>query len=256
MDLIEIGSATAKGGFANEKTIRNKFNDWRMDKEAKTWLKIMGYNLKKIKSVKAVHIPPKGQKADVQLKIVIRIGNIIKIENLSLKKANRDADYNQIDKRWVDSYQQLWNFDDTTKLGLKLFTGEIKPTRKRVGDIKLRDKRRAFLDELPPTLRNKIIGFFRGNKILIVTDILKGRGGLSADWVLVTRYDKKTDTTKWALKDINTVMNFYGEGKVRLSPHGSLYIGKITMQRKGGDDGRPTGNMLQFKIRPCDLFLD
>ena len=23
---------------------------------------------------------------------------------------------------------------------------------------------------------------------------------------------------------------------------------------KGGDGGRPTANMLQFKIRPCDLF--
>lgn len=255
MDLSEIGSTTAKGGFANEKTIRDKFNNWRKDKEAKIWLKIMGYELRRIRSVEAIHIPPKGQKADVQLRIAIRIGNIIKIENLSLKKTNSDADYNQVDKRWVDSYQELWNFDDKIRLGLKLFTGEIKPTRRYVGYIKLRDKRRAFLDELRPGLRNEIMGFFRNNKILVVTDILKGRGGLSADWILVTRYDKKTDTTKWALKDINTAMSLYGDGEVRLSPHGSLYIGRITMQRKGGDGGRPTGNMLQFKMRPCDLFL-
>jgi len=253
-DLVEIGSATAKGGFANERAIRDKFNNWKKDKEAQIWLQIMGYNIKEIESVEAVQIPPRGQKADVQLKIMITIGKIIKVENLSLKKANSDADYNQIDKRWVDAYQKLWNFDDDVKLGLKLFTGEIKPTPKYVGNIKLRDKRRAFLDELPTKLRNKIIDFFRNNKILVVTDILKGRGSLSADWVLVTRYDKNTDTTKWILKDINTVMNFFGEGEVRLSPRGSLYIGKITMQRKGGDAGRPTANMLQFKIKPCQLF--
>ncbi len=253
-DLVKIGSDTAKGGFANEKDICKKFNNWKKDKEAQIWLEIMGYGIGKLDSVEAIQIPPRGQKADVQLKIIITIRKIIKVENLSLKKANSDADYNQVDKRWVDAYQELWNFDDDVKLGLKLFTGEIKPASKYVGNVKLRDKRRAFLDELPTKLRNKIIDFFRNNKILVVTDILKGRGSLSADWVLVTRYNKDSDTTKWILKDINRAMNFFGEGEVRLSPQGSLYIGKITMQRKGGDAGRPTANMLQFKIKPCQLF--
>lgn len=253
-DLVKIGSDTAKGGFANEKDICKKFNDWKKDRESQLWLEIMGYNIDKLDSVEVVQIPPKGQKADVQLKIMITIGKMIKVENLSLKKANKDADYNQVDKRWVDAYQKLWNFDDDIKIGLKLFTGEIKLTSKYVGNVKLRDKRRLFLDELPTKLRNKIIDFFRNNKILVVTDILKGRGSLSADWVLVTKYDKDTDTTKWILKYINAVMNFFGGGEVRLSPKGSLYIGKITMQRKGGDAGRPTANMLQFKIKPCRLF--
>jgi hypothetical protein len=44
------------------------------------------------------------------------------------------------------------------------------------------------------------------------------------------------------------------DGDVKISPRGSLYIGKITMQRKGGDRGRPTANMLQFKINPIDLL--
>ncbi|WP_420323777.1 hypothetical protein [Mesomycoplasma ovipneumoniae] len=29
---------------------------------------------------------------------------------------------------------------------------------------------------------------------------------------------------------------------------------KFTIQRKGGDNGRPTTNMLQFKIDPTELF--
>ncbi|MCR2123219.1 type II restriction endonuclease, partial [Campylobacter upsaliensis] len=37
-------------------------------------------------------------------------------------------------------------------------------------------------------------------------------------------------------------------------PQGSLKIGKVTMQRKGGDGGRESAKMLQFKIDPCKLL--
>lgn len=274
MSNFEIGSATAKGGFANEKVICRKFNSWAKDKEAQEWLKIMGYNTTKINSVKAIQVPTRIRKSDVkkfgiteddfedfmrfkkadaQIRIVITIGNLLKIENLSLKKANSDADYNQIDKRLVDAYQKMWNFDDEISFWLKLFTGENNPKAftKHIGKVKLVDKRRMFLSEMPDKIRNKIIEFFIKNKIIVVSDILKGRGGLSANWMLVTRYNKNNDTTLWILKDINTVMNFFGGGDVEISPRGSLHIGKITMQRKGGT---PDPTKLQFKINPCQLF--
>ncbi|VEG85476.1 R.HinP1I restriction endonuclease [Campylobacter upsaliensis] len=38
------------------------------------------------------------------------------------------------------------------------------------------------------------------------------------------------------------------------SPQGSLKIGKVTMQRKGGDGGKESAKMLQFKIDPCKLL--
>lgn len=273
MTTFEIGSATAKGGFANEREICKKFNNWKKDNEAQAWLRIMGYEINSINSLEAILIPARlkkidverlglresfeelmrFKKADAQIRITITVGKIVKIENLSLKKANSDADYNQVDKRWVDSYKEMWKFDDEIALGLKLFTGEINPysypeiTRNRT----LRDRRRMFLDELPERLKEKIINFFKNNKILVVSDILKGRGGLSAGWMLVTRYNKKDDSTTWTLKDINTVMNFFGSGEVRISPKGSLYIGRITMQRKGGT---PDPTKLQFKIKPCELF--
>ena len=93
--------------------------------------------------------------------------------------------------------------------------------------------------------------FFKENKIIVVSDILKGRGGLSANWMLVTKYNKNENMTTWVLKDINTAMNFFGSGDVKISPRGSLCIGKITMQRKGGT---PDPTKLQFKIKPCRLF--
>ncbi len=273
MATFELGSTTAKGGFANEKAVCNKFNSWENDNEAQIWLKIMGYNPKEIESVEAIQIPTRMKrkdvdqlglkesyeelmrfkKSDAQIRIVITIGKIVKIENLSMKKANSDADYNQVDKRWVGTYQEIWKFDDDVAFGLKLFTGEINHASypEIVKNKVLRDRRRMFLDELPDDLRFKILSFFTENKILVVTDILKGRGGLSANWLLVTRYNREDDNTTWILKDINTAMNFFGSGEVRLSPRGSLYIGKITMQRKGGT---PDPTKLQFKIKPCELF--
>ncbi|MCK4245245.1 MAG: type II restriction endonuclease [Candidatus Omnitrophica bacterium] len=273
MTTFELGSATAKGGFANEKAVCSKFNNWKDDREAQSWLEIMGYDIRQVDSVEAIHIPTrmkrtdverlglqesyeelmKFKKADAQLRIIIIIGKIVKIENLSLKKANSDADFNQIDKRWVSTYQEIWKFDDEVTFGLKLFTGEISPAShpEIVREKVLRDKRRLFMDELPKNLRNKILDFFTVNKILVVADILKGRGGLSANWMLITRYSKEDNTTTWILKDINTVMNFFGSGEVRISPRGSVYIGKITMMRKGGT---PDPKKLQFKIKPCALF--
>lgn len=69
--------------------------------------------------------------------------------------------------------------------------------------------------------------------------------------MLVTRLNKQEKTTTWILKDINTVMNFFGSDDVEISLRGSLHIGKITMQRKGGT---PDPTKLQFKIKPCQLF--
>ncbi len=270
----KLGAKTAKGGFANEEDICKKFNKWEKDNEAKEWLKIMGYNINKLSSVKAIQVPLRiktedlkkynisekdynkfvhFKKADAQIKIIIRIGNIIKIENLSLKKANSDADYNQIDKRTVDFYQEMWGFDNEIALWLKLFTGEILPIdqKKLVGTIRIKDKRRLFLTEMPNKIQRKIVRYFNNNKILVITDILRGRGGLSADWMLVTKFNKQKKTTTWILKDINTVMNFFGYGKVEISVRGSLHIGRITGQRKGGT---PDPTKLQFKFKPCDLF--
>jgi hypothetical protein len=274
MNKTELGSKTAKGGFANEKAICKKYNSWRKDIEAQEWLKIMGYDIKKLNSVKAIQVPTRikksdlskfevkeeeyeqfvrFKKADAQIRIIIKIGNILKIENLSLKKANSNADYNQIDKRTVENYQEMWKFDNEIAFWLKLFTGELDPKRysRKTGIKKYKDKRRLFLNEMPEIIQKKIISFFKRNRIMIISDIIKGRGGLSADWILITRFNPKNETTTWTLRDINVAMNFFGSDEICVSPRGSLCIGKVTMQRKGGT---PDPTKLQFKMKPCQLF--
>lgn len=50
------------------------------------------------------------------------------------------------------------------------------------------------------------------------------------------------------------IFNHFGNGEIIITKQGNFKIGKITMQRKGGDGGRNTAKMLQFKINPAELF--
>jgi hypothetical protein len=246
--LVKRGSKTAKGGFKNEKDVIKRFNKWKEDKIAQEWLSAMNYNINDIEYVKAEKI--RGQyKADIQvrIKIIIKLKSQEDIENLQVKLVSNPQGFNQIDKRWIDKYVELWNIPtEVTKL-LKLFTGEIKSKQKD-----LKDSRRMLFSEMKASDQDKIVKFFYENKILIVSDILKGRGEFSADWVLVIL--KANSESRWVLKSINEAMNIFGKGDVRITSQGSLKIGEIGMQRKGGDNGRETAKMLQFKINPVLLF--
>jgi len=246
-DLVKLGSATAKGGFRNEDDIVAKFNDWKNDEDAQKWLEIMGYPINEIEKVEAVKLH--GYKTDVQVQITIYMKKAIAAENLSVKLVSNPQGFNQVDKRWVDSYADMWNIPKDIVKILKLFTGEIRPTKSG-----LRDSRRMFFDEMNENDQRKVVDFFAKNKILIVSDILKGRGKFSAGWMLVVLITN--NESRWVLKSINYAMNVFADGEVRVTSQGSLKIGKIGMQRKGGDAGRPTSNMLQFKINPVELFKD
>ena len=247
-EMIALGSKTAKGGFDNESDVIEKFNNWNSDTDAQEWLKAMNYNFKEIEYVKASKV--RGQyKADIQVRItiIIKLKSQEDLQNLQVKLVSNPQGFNQIDKRWVDKYVEMWNIPADIISILKSFSGENSPTLKNT-----RDSRRIFLDEMSLLDKEKVIKFFTENKILIISDILKGRGEFSADWTLVIL--KVGNEFKWVLKSINHVMNVFGSGDVRITREGSLKIGKIGMQRKGGDGGRPTANMLQFKINPVELF--
>jgi len=245
LNLRKLGSQTAKGGFRNEDDIVRKFNDWKRDEDAQKWLAIMGYPVKEIERVEAMKLH--GYKTDVQVQITIYLKKAIAAENLSIKLVSNPQGFNQIDKRWVDKYVEMWEIPaDITKI-LKIFTGEIMPTKSG-----LKDKRRMFLGEMSKSDQAKIIDYFTKNKILVVSDTLKGRGKFSAGWMLVALVTN--GESRWVLKSINHAMNVFADGEVRITSQGSLKIGKITMQRKGGDAGRDTSKMLQFKINPVELF--
>jgi hypothetical protein len=245
--LVKLGSRTAKRGFKTEKDIARKFNNWQEDEDAQQWLDIMGYDLKKIEKVKAIIITG-SHKTDVQVQITIYLKESIAIENLSVKLVSNPQGFNQVDKRWIDKYAEMWRIPENIVKPLKLFTGEIKSETKD-----LRDTRRMFFDEMDVVTQQLIVEFFTKNKILIVSDILKGNDEFLVSWMMVV-LKKKNENPEWILKHINYVLNVFGGEDVRITDRGSLKIGKITMQRKGGDAGRETSKMLQFKINPMELF--
>lgn len=139
----------------------------------------------------------------------------------------------------------MWIFSNELLKILQYFTGEKSPKIKNP-----KDKRRMFLTEFTKEEQEQLINFFIKNQALVVNDILKGRGQFASEWFLVILKIEKQDL-KWLLKAINEVINFYS-GEMLITDRGS--ISKITMQRKGGDNGRISANMLQFKINPCELF--
>jgi len=245
-----LGSQTAKGGFRNEDEVIEKFNNWETDEVAQDWLIAMDYVIKEIEFVKAIKIGG-NFKTDVQVQVTIKLKEAIDCENLSIKLVSNSQGFNQVDKREIDKYVDMWNISKEIETILKLFTGKIEAKNKD----QLKDPRRMLLTEMPQEDQDKIVAFFNRNKILIVSDILKGRDKFSADWMLVI-LKKNSESYDWALKDINTVMNLFGKGDIRITKQGSMKIGEIGMQRKGGDSGRESAKMLQFKLNPCLLFKE
>jgi len=248
--LINRGSVTAKNGFKNEDFTIEEFNNWQTSQLARLWLEAMSYDLAEIESVRAAKV--KGSyKADIQveIKIEIKLKSLTDIQNLQVKLVSNPKGFNQIDKRWLKSYDELWSIPSNVYELLQYFTGEKLP---KISNP--RDDRRMFADEFSGEEQQLLLNFFNDNKTLIVNDILKGRGKFAAEWMLVILRLDDTGTIQWALEPINKVLNHFGNGEISITPKGSFKIGNITIQRKGGDGGRPTANMLQFKINPAELI--
>ena len=236
------GSETAKAGFRAETEIAAKFDNWRADADAGNWLASMGYSPEEIESVKATK--PHGEKADVQVRVRTKSGE--RIEGISIKLVSSTNGFNQVDKRWLSQYAKLWKMPDEVVDGLKLYVGEVRPNKPS------RNADRMYLNELDTASRDAVVEFFTRNKDAIVSDILEGDGMFAAKWLLVAY--RPASKTRWVLRSSVDAFKFFGEGKVEITRAGNLKIGRITMQRKGGDGGRETAKMLQFKIDPALLF--
>lgn len=216
---------------------------------AQDWLKAMSYEVSQIDQVNAEKI--KGSfKADVQVKInvEIKLKNLTDIQNIQVKLVSNNQGFNQIDKRRLSSYKELWDIPQDVMNILSHYCGEKPPFVSET-----RDSRRMFMNEFSIDQQSILLDFLNKNKTLIVSDILKGRGQFAAEWMLVILNLENKDL-KWVLKPINFVLNYFGNGDILITKQGNLKIGRIGMQRKGGDAGRSTANMLQFKIDPTRLF--
>ena len=173
---IQRGSQIAKDGFKNEDDIRNKFNTWKTDKDAQAWLQAMGYKSGDVQNVEAKK--PHGHKSDVE--VTIRTAKGESTEGISIKLVSNPTGFNQIDKRWLKTYAEMWKMPDNVVEAMKLYLGETPPTGKT------KRPNRTYLTEMPQESRDAVIAFFRQHKDQIISDLLAGDGEHDAEWFMVT----------------------------------------------------------------------
>ena len=245
VDPVTRGSQTARNGFQNERDIAEKFNCWQTDCDAQQWLMIMQYDLTQIEHVRAVVLS--GYKADINVQVHIKLKNAVDTENIQVKLVSTEKGFNQVDKRWLSHYQKMWNIPEDIYDILAYFTGEKPPYKTGT-----KNPKRMLLHEMEVQKQEAVINWFRQNKTLVLSDIIKGRGQFAAEWILVVQ--KMPSGDRWVLKNINEALQHYAEGDTQITPRGNIQLGRVGIQRKGGDRGRSTANMLQFKLNPISLF--
>lgn len=243
------GRDIALGGYQNEQDVCDKFNNWQNDEDAKEWLELMMYDLDDIDHVHAEKIGMRGYKSDVNVVINVTIArrHLVTVENIQVKLVSTSQGFNQVDKRKVEKYVEKWHIPDDVIMLLKYYDGELSPYREGT-----RSDIRMFADEFTDDEQSALIGFFQKNLIMIISDVIRGRGRFAAEWTLVIN---KSNGYRWKLMAVNEAINIYaGDLKAEITQQGNFRLGNIRLQRKGGDNGAETANMLQFKSNPMILF--
>lgn len=239
-------SEIALSGFRNEDWIVSEFNNWTSSTWALNWLSAMGYD--KPKKVCAQTTRKMGffYKADV---LTLIDDNV---EWVSVKKFT--ASFNQIDKNWVKKFADLWNMPNEITETLRMYCGEAghRPIDSTEPITTTTYPHRFLLNELPSDRQAALISFFNKNKRRIVRDVVAGRGKTAARWMLVVE-ELCGIPKRSALLPVDTVVQ-HCTGPASITKLGNLKLGRITIQRKGGDSGKSTAQMLQFKFSPKELF--
>jgi len=257
-----LASKAAKSGFKAEERIINAINS--NDEVGKKIIEairdLSGYSLTLCSAFKC---PPRA-KADIG---IAYNGKQILI---SVKKFDIDIgfDYNHVERKYVDFYAKKWSMPKDVYITLKKFVGEVDAQGnpisieelKRDAELlgmspgKLSKKRRTFLHQMSAQTIKNVKRFFSENKMKILKDIfvndeaieffivVKRGAGLAYYYVLPTK----------------DVLDIYSKGDVKITPRGSLLVGRVELQRKGGDHWTTRGwvdtsaSQLQFKIKPSE----
>lgn len=261
-------STAAKRGFKVEDLFVEHLSDDNSTFRKKLLIEL-GFQDEKIESIQATK--PRGYlsnsftnlKTDValQIKTGSNISNLDS-QNFSIKLVSaKDASgFNQLDKRWVDTYSKLFKIPEDVTFLLKLYTGEIGPDEYEFKPETIRDNRRLFLTEFLEKDQKLILDFFNKNLLKIIHTLFIGETNqFVPNWLIVIQNSNESiDSLEDSLFKLSPIYEaiqiFFGDGKVSITKQGNLKLGNMTMQRKGGDGGKKTANMLQFKINPNLAF--
>ncbi len=262
MEDKKLASKAARRGLKAEDRIINAINT--NDEVGKKIIKAIGdLSGLRLELYSASKCPPRA-KADIA---ITSNGRRILI---SAKEFDVDIgfDYNHVERKHVDFYAQKWSIPKDVYIALKKFVGEVdvkgnpvsieelKSEAELLGTSpgKLSKGRRTFLNQMEQQTIENMIRFFNENKVKILKDIFIGDENIEF-FIIVKRQEGLAYYYVLPTKD---VLDIYCKGDVRITPRGSLLIGRVELQRKSGNHRTKSGwidtsaSQLQFKIKPSE----
>jgi hypothetical protein len=186
--------------------------------------------------------------------------------NIGVSVKEYEADYNHLERNFVDYYSTKWQMSNIVYEGLKQFVGEVDDHGRPVSiDFieneakqlntspgKLTKNRRKSFNCLGPQIREEILKFFKSNKEKIIKDLFVDEE--SIQFFIIVRREK--NEICYYILPTEKVLTIYANGDVRVTRQGNLQLGKVVLQRKGGNHKTNSGwedkvaSQLQFKIKP------
>jgi len=207
----------------------------------------------------------RGKKADVKISCD---DTLILI---SVKEFDIRADYNHIERNFVDIYAQRWNMPSDVYETLKLYVGEVDQNGKPISienlereaeqlntsPGRLSKQRRKLLNQMDEQKIKALKKFFEENKRKILEDAFLGKEDIK--FFIIA---KKEEKVCYYILPAEKVLSVYESGGIEITRRGNLKVGEVTLQRKGGDHRTAHGwrdrsaSQLQFKIRPSLCIKD
>jgi hypothetical protein len=237
MDPHSIGSIIARGGFGAE----FKFADFLPSTDGLDWLST---KLGQLIYSGSAQVLGGHKKTDVIFR-----GPDHRLL-ISLKKSL--VNFSQVERRELTKLHEVYHFPPEIFKLLNLFVGHLPPSAYTTK--KTKSSKRMFMDEFSREEQQQIIQYFTALAPQIVKNCLQGlEAEYCPDFLVVT--PSETDFSQAKLIPMSEAITMVlGDGVVELTPRGSLRIGNLTMQRKGGDNGAETAKDIQFKFKPKSLF--
>jgi hypothetical protein len=230
------GSKAATRGYKFERDFVGQVNDDAVFNER------LKKALNKTGKLIARKITDNKRKADVELDIVrLNIGK--EVIGCSIKTS--EADFSQLDRRWLDDLQKTLNMPQ-----------QIKERLQECIYNKQRNKKAKFIMDVH---KEALIRYFEEVKERLLQEIFI-RKDFNLKYLVVCSYAKRV----WYITPMKDVINYIRRQKITLSREGQMYFGDcLSLQRKSGDGSHikipkshpnHPGNQLQFKLKPLSII--
>jgi len=235
---MTIGSETARSGFTNEQLFCDLINYNSKFKTAMSrclnQLHLANGTVERAEKIAGRN------KTDVRMYLSGSRNNV----GCSIKSAK--ADFNQLDRRWLDDWVLTLNMPENIK-------NEIQNSIDRKG--RPGHSRDPFILQKQWSL---VGGFFERVKIQLLSELFTKN---ELDLTTLVAYDR--DNRRWIICRMFDIIRYIGQSNVGITNKGIVTFGDyLSLQRKGGD-GNITippktsplhpSNQLQFKVKPLAL---